>query len=222
MSLVLYSSSESENEERVSTEQNQNDRVRLFAHEEGNWALAIYAFVDCSSYIDTMIDDVIDIFNEKTEIWKRLGELHISLSKTFPVRFHHIESIRKNIQNELAISMNRFSTHVEDVTILNNEDGSTSFLVFTLDQHRQFSRLVEIIDKILNEHRYPCYYENPCFHVSFGCSTHKNREEKLPHDWKEKCQSVFKQYRCQPNSMIIPIDDICLKAGKRVYHLTKS
>ncbi len=34
-----------------------------------------------------------------------------------------------------------------------------SFLVFTLDQHRQFSKLVEIIDKTLNEHRYPSYYE---------------------------------------------------------------
>ncbi|CAF1097741.1 unnamed protein product [Adineta ricciae] len=215
-------SSESDNEERASTDESKNDRVRLFPHEEGNWALSIYAFVDCSSHMDTMIDDLLEIFNEKQEIWKRLGELHLSLSKTFPIRFLHIESIRKSLQDELTTSMNRFATHIENVTILNNEDSSTSFLVFTVDQHRQISRLVEIVDKILKEHRYPCYYKNPCFHVSFAYSTANNRQEKLPLDWQEKCQSIFKQYQCQPSSMMIPIDDICLKAGKRVYHLTKS
>ncbi|CAF4261962.1 unnamed protein product, partial [Adineta steineri] len=154
--------------------------------------------------------------------WKRLVEFHISLSKTFPIRFHHIESIRKCIQNELSVSMIKFYTRIENVRILTNEDGSTSFLVFNLDQHRQFSKLVEIIDKILDEHRYPKYYENPCFHVSFAYSTVKNREEKLPKDWQDKCQSVFKQYQCQPSAMSIIIDDIRLKAGKRTYQLTKS
>lgn len=120
-----------------------------------------------------MIDDVIEIFNN----WNRLLELHISLSKTFPVRFHHIESIRQSIQNELSISKIIFSTRIENITILTNEDGSTyvyksilssiffffffyrSFLVFTLDQHKEFSKLVKIIDKILHEYRYPSYYE---------------------------------------------------------------
>ena len=91
--------------------------------------------------MDTMIDDLLEIFNGKQEIWKRLGELHISLSKTFPIRFLHIESIRKGLQNELTTSMNRydyyrnrepmfycmnrFATHIENVTILNNDDDST-------------------------------------------------------------------------------------------------
>lgn len=69
-----------------------------------------------------MVDDLIEIFNEN---WKRLDELHISLSKTFPVRYHHIESIRKALQNELSISMIQFSAHIENVSILTNEDGST-------------------------------------------------------------------------------------------------
>lgn len=143
MSLVLYSSSESDNEECASTEESKNDRMRSFPHEEGNWALSIYAFgknwmiceihrklffrfvVDCSSHMDTMIDDLLEIFNEKQKIWKRLGELHISLSKTFPVRFLHIESIRQSLQNELASSMNRFATRIENITILNNDDSST-------------------------------------------------------------------------------------------------
>ncbi|CAF0851736.1 unnamed protein product [Adineta steineri] len=220
MSLVVYSSSDSDHDEDKS--ENKNDRVRLFPDERGNWALSIYAFVEYSSHLDTMIDDIIEIFNNENEIWKRLVEFHISLSKTFPIRFHHIESIRKCIQNELSVSMIKFYTRIENVRILTNEDGSTSFLVFNLDQHRQFSKLVEIIDKILDEHRYPKYYENPCFHVSFAYSTVKNREEKLPKDWQEKCQSVFKQYQCQPSAMSIIVDDIRLKAGKRTYQLTKS
>jgi hypothetical protein len=56
-----------------------------------------------------MIDDLIEIFDEN--IWKRLPELHISLSKTFPVRFHHIESIRKNIQQELSSSVIKYVKH---------------------------------------------------------------------------------------------------------------
>ncbi|CAF1236073.1 unnamed protein product [Rotaria sordida] len=199
-----------------------NDRTRLFPHERGNWSLTIYAYVECSSHLDTMIDDLIEIFNNENENWKRLIELHISLSKTFPIRFHHIESIQKGLQHELSISMIKFSTRIENVTILNNEDESTSFLVFTLDQDRQFSKLVEIIDKILHEHRYPCYYENPCFHISFAYSIDKNRQEKLPSDWKDKCLSILKQYQCQPSATTIIIDDIRLKAGKRIYQLTKT
>ncbi len=70
-----------------------------------------------------MIDDLVEIFNP--ENWKRLMELHISLSKTFPIRFHHIESIRKSIEHEFQTSKNCFSTRIENVTILNNEDRST-------------------------------------------------------------------------------------------------
>lgn len=50
MSLVLYSSSESDTDERQSVVPKKeetpanNDRVRLFPHEEGNWALSVYAF----------------------------------------------------------------------------------------------------------------------------------------------------------------------------------
>ncbi|CAF1081611.1 unnamed protein product [Rotaria magnacalcarata] len=247
MSLVLYSSSsdsnDDENDAKHKTKrfkpqlpsaniqlanefdlsekdfQTKNERSRLFPHERGNWALSIYAFVECSSHLDTMIDDLIEIFDDK---WKRLMELHISLSKTIPIRFHHIESIRKGLQHELSLSMIQFSARIENVTILTNEDESTSFLVFTLDQDRQFAKLIEIIDKILREHRYPGYYANPCFHISFSYSMDKSRKENLPKDWKEKCLAVLKQYQCQPNAITIAVDDIRLKAGKRVYQLTKS
>jgi hypothetical protein len=37
--------------------------------------------------------------------------------------------------------------------------SNRSFLVFTFDQDRQFSKLIEIMDKILLEYRYPSYYE---------------------------------------------------------------
>ena len=52
-----------------------------------------------------MIDDLMEIFDDN---WKRSTELHISLSKTFPIRFHHIESIRNGLQNELLNSMIKY------------------------------------------------------------------------------------------------------------------
>ena len=70
-----------------------------------------------------MIDDLMELFDENH--WKRLTELHISLSKTFPVRFHHIESIRQGIEHEFSISKMDFSARIEDVTILNSEDRLT-------------------------------------------------------------------------------------------------
>lgn len=63
-----------------------------------------------------------------------------------------------------------------------------SFLVFTLDRYQEFSKLIGTVDQVLHTHRYPGYYENPCFHVSFAYSTAVNREEKLPKDWQEKVQ----------------------------------
>ena len=37
--------------------------------------------------------------------------------------------------------------------------SNRSFLVFNLDQHRQFSKLIHIVDQVLHEYRYPSYYE---------------------------------------------------------------
>lgn len=203
MNLVSYSSSDSDEETQrkntevkrvklspvkiqlkndvTSTEQinsNETDRIRLFPHERGNWALSIYSFVDCSSHLDTLIDDLVELFNQQHDnLWKRLVELHISLSKTIPIRFHHIESIRQGIQTEFATTKISFATRIQSISILNNEDQSTythtkqklkslislslsrSFLVFTLDQHQEFVKLVSIIDKVLQVHRYPGYYE---------------------------------------------------------------
>lgn len=68
-----------------------------------------------------MIDDFMELFND----WNRLLELHISLSKTFPIRFHHIESIRNRLQYELSSSKISFTARIENITILTNEDGST-------------------------------------------------------------------------------------------------
>ena len=88
-----------------------SDRRRLFGHERGHWAVSVFAAIHCSSYLDTMIDDLIESVNsELNQCWKRLNELHISLSKTFPIRFHHIESIRTSLQNELSSSMIKFVT----------------------------------------------------------------------------------------------------------------
>jgi hypothetical protein len=75
-----------------------------------------------------MIDDLMEIFDENQ--WKRLTELHISLSKTFPIRFLHIESIRQALQHELSIAKICFTTRIENVTILTNEDKSTFVYIF--------------------------------------------------------------------------------------------
>lgn len=56
-----------------------------------------------------MIDDLIELFNNENESWKRVMELHVSLSKTIPIRYHHIESIRKNLENELSTSMIKYN-----------------------------------------------------------------------------------------------------------------
>jgi hypothetical protein len=66
-----------------------------------------------------MIDDLIEITNGEKETWQRLIELHISLSKTFPIRFHHIESIRKSIQNELSISMIKYKNKRKSIEMEN-------------------------------------------------------------------------------------------------------
>lgn len=86
-----------------------NDRQRLFAHERGNWSVSVFSWINCSPYLDTLIDDLIELFNiDERQTWKRLDELHVSLSKTFPIRFHHIESIRNSLKQELNNSLTKF------------------------------------------------------------------------------------------------------------------
>ncbi|CAF1049366.1 unnamed protein product, partial [Didymodactylos carnosus] len=205
---------------------NEHDgRKRLFAHERGNWATSIFAFVYCSSHMDTLIDDYIDLMNQMlnsnndapTTMWKRVNELHVSVSKTFPVRYHHIEALRITISEEFK-SFEKFSSAISNIDILSNEDGSTSFLVFTLDQCKRYSDIVKKVDKALVQYRLPVYYENPCFHTSIAYIAGDKRY-LMTNEWKLKCQALLNEYNCIPSATTISIEDIRLKAGNRVYHL---
>lgn len=137
-----------------------NERIRVFPHEEGNWAISVFIPVRCSSHLDTLIDE---LFETMRGDWKKLDDLHISLSKTFPIRYLHIESIRTSLKEEFSSSSFRFTTQIENVKILDNDDRSTSFFVLTLNQTRQFRRLVRIVDEVFEKLRYPTYYEVRCF-----------------------------------------------------------
>lgn len=99
----------------------------------------------------------------------RKKELHISLSRQFYLRTHHIESFVQELGLALGVApimpLRIDSKHF----ILSNDDESRRFLCIPVhDATGGLRRLVDATSATLTRFRQPAYYENPIFHVSIA------------------------------------------------------
>ncbi|KAF6778284.1 hypothetical protein AHF37_02209 [Paragonimus kellicotti] len=156
-------------------------RQRSFAHEVGQWATSIY--IDCSldlCHITSALSTS-GVLNEQT-VWQRFQaceKIHLSLSKTWSVRYHWIDNLVQSLIKSLAnfpryalsikFSGIRFSVQFDYFDLFVNEEGSRSFLGLctTRESAEHLSLLVMLIDRSVEAFRGPCYYKSPKFHVSF-------------------------------------------------------
>ena len=93
--------------------------------------------------------------------------LHISLSKQFYLRAHHIDPFVAALGLALGVA-SRFHIRVgSSPFVLSNESAERHFLcVPVADLTGALLRLVDSVSDVLAQYRQPRYYEAPIFHVS--------------------------------------------------------
>ncbi|KAF5400396.1 U6 snRNA phosphodiesterase [Paragonimus heterotremus] len=189
-------------------------RQRSFAHEVGQWASSIY--IDCSldlCHITSALSTS-DALSEQT-VWQRFQaceKIHLSLSKTWSVRYHWID----NLVQSLIKSLCSFPSSII-LTYL-----SFLGLCTTRESAEHLSSLVMLVDRSVEAFRGPCYYKSPKFHVSFfwcnGDIQRMNTEVELKQ--LKSCANAALQPEHAKTQILV--DTISCKCGNKLFTIPLS
>jgi U6 snRNA phosphodiesterase len=95
---------------------------------------------------------------------------HLSLSKTFILRYHWIDSFFSSLREQLHLPSSQFDLQLSsDVVYFSNEEKTRHFACILASEwcNSALACLVEKVDSCLIEFNLPVYYNKPSFHVSF-------------------------------------------------------
>ncbi|XP_075218597.1 U6 snRNA phosphodiesterase 1 isoform X2 [Lycorma delicatula] len=157
-------------------------RIRSFPHQRGNWATYIYIPFNATDAFKSFCDAMIANAEQYVKL-TAIPDPHISLTRTFVLLHHWIDSFVKSVEESLKYTLS-FDLYLSKLSVYTNEDKTRTF--FGLDVSTGYDELVtsvNIIDKCLKEFKLPTFYDDPSFHMSFAWCLGDQRkvlEERLP------------------------------------------
>ena len=108
-------------------------------------------------------------------------ELHISLSRTFPIRFHHIKPLLHKVKEKadccfgfaacLSCFLCRFDAVLQNFIFLPNDDCTRSFLALCVPRGPSYDiicRMISLMDGLLSDFKFPIYYSPAIPHLSIA------------------------------------------------------
>ncbi|EGG14078.1 Rab GTPase [Cavenderia fasciculata] len=141
-------------------------KKRQFEHVEGNYPTFVYFDVPIDRKdMESMIDEVRDIGNEMG-IGHQVDHYHVSLSRVFPMREHHIDLFCNQLKLELK-NIQKFSIQFESISTFFNDDKSRIFLSSNVTTGiKSVNRIIAMVDKCLDQFKFPLFHEIPLPHLS--------------------------------------------------------
>lgn len=210
-------------------------RIRSQPFVDGQFATHIYAPISTSilhNIIESVIKDVreackdLELFSllevpkqegvsddVSTETGKELPEeLHLSVSRPLFLRSHQRDLVTKTVK-DIARRTNSFHASFASFGILNNDEGTRSFLVIEIGAgHAEFSNISTALTPLLTELRQPAYYSSPRYHVSIAwILTTAIDAPKFPESLQKTLQDKFGE---PLREIVLEINEICTKIGK--------
>ncbi|XP_050351668.1 U6 snRNA phosphodiesterase 1-like isoform X2 [Nymphalis io] len=189
-------------------------RTRSFPHVRGNWATFIYVEYPNKENLFQIIaklEAIVTSFDESCIVCE---DVHISLSKTFVLRYHMIKSFTSTLQNVLS-NNNSFVLNFDSVEVYCNEEKTRTFIALGVDaiSHAYLNNILKQIDSLLDDFKLPTFYENPSFHMSI-LSVIGNKKELLLKNFNN-LYDIFIQHKYILKSE--NINKVNCKSGNKIY-----
>lgn len=155
-------------------------RLRSFPHVRGNWATFVYVnYHHHTEAVFNLLKKIEEVVLTKVDTCHRCDDLHISLSKTFVLKYHLISTFSSSLQKVLS-TVESFDIGFAAVKVYCNEDQSRTFLSLDVDpfSHKNLLNVSKKVDDVLTEFQLPTFYEDPSFHMSL-LWTNGNKKSEL-------------------------------------------
>lgn len=158
---------------------------------------------------------MIEILSKTFEDIHAIETPHLSLSKTFILRYHWIDSFFETLKEKLKDSTTKFLLQLSsDVVYFSNEDQTRHFACILASEWNQqlLVSLVERVDSCLKEFDLPVYYEEPSMHVSILWKL-----SEFTSDEKEAIEVEVKTLmKAHQQVLDVWIDKISCKSGNKL------
>jgi len=189
-------------------------RSRSFEHCEGNWATHVY--IDCP-LSECLRQGLRNIFDKSNNL-HLIESTHVSLSKTFVLKFHWIENFFTSLRQKFKDSSTKFMLQLSsNVVYFANEDRSRHFACILATEwcNPVLSVIIEKVDSSLKEFNLPLYYEDPSAHVSVIWKLSEFTESE-----KSQISTAIKKIMEEHNEVLnIWVDKISVKSGNKLIEI---
>jgi len=157
------------------------NRVRRFPHVRGNWATCLFAELKPHLIEDlrTLQNKLFKALESSEDLEVKISpELHMSVSRTVTFQLQWIELFLRKITKEIGLKISRFSLYwLPELKIFLNDDKTRTFVGLCVRNDGELRKVVNIIDKELEELKLEPFYNPPHFHVSLlWCLGNKEQE----------------------------------------------
>lgn len=153
-------------------------RVRTFAHQTGNFAVHVWLqfSTEAPDALRTSMKEALAAASQDAEGGRveplEAGELHVSLSRTFPLRFHELAPFETALRAQVAsAAVAPFNAALGSMRWLVNDERTRSFVAVAVQEQEAqhaYLRLVAAVNTCCASFRAPSYYADPLLHLSCG------------------------------------------------------
>ncbi|KAJ8924948.1 hypothetical protein NQ315_001113 [Exocentrus adspersus] len=192
-------------------------RLRSFAHERGNWATYVYVPYEENEGIKELIQFVRNYGVAHSIDIKKTEELHISLTRTLVLKHHWINLFVNTLKANLA-HHRKFMVLFDGLEVYCNEERTRTFLGLQIKTgYDSLLKLVETLDRSLEEFNLPAFYEDPSFHLSIAwCVGDFEQELKLVLvQFNHQLRELMEEY--SQENWYIYVENLICKTGNKYF-----
>lgn len=195
-------------------------RIRSFSHFPGNWAMHVFIPFKANVHFESLVASVIECLSATLSCDVHMlpcDELHLSVSRTVPIRHYWIEPIVEQLRNGLS-TMHRFVSVLQCPELYTNDEKTRSFVALKImSDYKKFQDIVNVVDDIFKDFSLSAFYKDPSFHVSIAwllgdiCS---DNTEVI----QTKLQDVFDGHVCEKEtarSLVLEVNEVHCKIGNK-------
>lgn len=142
----------------------EQQRVRSFPHEAGNWATFIAIPVSQPTELNEFLEKLLLEF--PTVSLTKVDDFHISLTRVLVLRHHWISGFIDSVR-EIVAGTTVFPITMQGLSVYLNDDKTRTFVAIEVKSGRNYlDHAVNQLDKCLSEYGLPKFYEDRSFHMS--------------------------------------------------------
>jgi hypothetical protein len=206
-----------DNDDCVDEPSKHQGKIRNFGHVRGNWPTHVYLPVTVGEEFQACIDR---FRCHVGKAWQPCDTpLHISVSRTVPIKYHWIEPMSSALRAQLS-TVNKFEYSLGEVSCYVNDEGTRSFLALDITSgHSKFCDVVRCVDKVFRSYGLPTFYKPASFHCSILWRLGNHNEILRPQELKE-LSGAWSDLADEEGCGLLagfPANQIFLKTGNKLF-----